>query len=173
VVLQTSDIQADFIRQLTAAQPRLFRYVATLLGDVHDANNVLQETNVVLWSKADQFRPGSNFFAWAREVAYLKAVSLVRDRNRDRLIVDHALVEHAFQEADAADDDERRIALRHCMTELDDRQLQLLRLRYAEGASMDEIAQRQSRTAAAVKMALKRLRTALMGCIKRRTSLAA
>ncbi|HEX6961424.1 MAG TPA: sigma-70 family RNA polymerase sigma factor [Lacipirellula sp.] len=171
--MPSSDAQADFIRQLTAAQPRLFRYIATLLGDVHDASNVLQETNVVLWSKAEQFRPGSNFFAWAREVAYLKAVSFVRDQNRDRLIVDHALVEHAFQEVDVADDDERRVALRHCLTELDERQLQLLRLRYAAGASMEEIARRQGRSAAAVKMALKRVRTALMGCIKRRTSLAA
>lgn len=171
--MPTSDSQADFIRQLTAAQPRLFRYIVTLLGDVHDAGNVLQETNVFLWSRAEQFRPGSNFFAWAREVAYLKAISFVRDRHRERLIVDHALVEHAFQDAEPADDDERRIALRHCLTQLDERQMKLLKLRYYEGAPLQEIADRQGRTVGAVKMALKRVRQALLGCIKRRTSLAA
>jgi RNA polymerase sigma-70 factor, ECF subfamily len=165
--------QAEFIRLLTAAQPRLFRYIATLLGDLNDASNVLQETNVVLWTKAEEFRPGSSFFAWAREIAYYKSVSFIRDQNRERLIVDHSLVEHAFQDADAADDDDRRIALRHCLTELDERQVGLLRRRYADGASMAEIAGQQGRSAAAVKMALKRVRAALLGCIKRRTSLAA
>lgn len=171
--MPTTDSQADFIRQLTAAQPRLFRYIVTLLGDVHDASNVLQETNVFLWSRAEQFRAGSNFFAWAREVAYLKAISFVRDQHRERLIVDHALVEHAFRDVEPADDDERRIALRHCLTQLDERQMKLLKLRYYEGAPLQEIADLQGRTVAAVKMALKRVRQALLGCIKRRTSLAA
>jgi RNA polymerase sigma-70 factor, ECF subfamily len=170
--LQSPDAQAEFIRLLTAAQPRLFRYITTLLGDTHDASNVLQETNVVLWSKANDFRPDSSFFAWAREVAYLKSVSFIRDQNRERLIVDHSLVEHAFQEADAADDDDQRLALRHCLTELDERQVSLLRRRYADGASMAEIAGQQGRSVAAVKMALKRVRAALLGCIKRRISLA-
>lgn len=60
----------EFVMLLTAVQPRLFSYLAMVLGDVHDANNVLQETNVTLWTKADDFTTGTNFFAWAREVAY-------------------------------------------------------------------------------------------------------
>jgi RNA polymerase sigma-70 factor (ECF subfamily) len=167
-----TDFQAEFVRLLTVAQPRLFRYNATLLGDVHDASNVLQETNVVLWAKSSEFRPGSNFFAWAREIAYFKSLSFVRDQNREKLIVDQALVEQVFDESESTDGDDRRMALRHCLTELDDRQVQLLRSRYTEGASMLEIAQQQGRSVGAVKMALKRVRASLLGCIQRRTSLA-
>ena len=171
--MQSPDAQAEFIRLLTAVQPRLFRYIATLLGDMHDASNVLQETNVVLWAKASEFTPGSSFFSWAREIAYFKSVSFIRDQNRERLIVDQDLVEHAFKDVDAADDDDRRLALRHCLSELDERQSQLLRYRYVDGASMDEIARQQGRTVGSVKMALKRVRAALLGCIKRRISVAA
>ncbi|MBA3483240.1 MAG: sigma-70 family RNA polymerase sigma factor [Pirellulales bacterium] len=169
--MQPPDAQADFVRLLTTVQPRLFRYVATLLGDVHDASNVLQEANVVLWTKATEFRAGSDFFAWAREIAYLKALSFIRDQNRDSLIVDHALVEQVFEVDDATEDDDRRVALRHCLSELDDRQVQLLRFRYVDDASMEQIAGKQGRTAGAVKMALKRVRAALLGCIRRRMSL--
>ena len=45
------------------------------------------------------FRPGTNFLAWAREVAYYKALAFTRDRNRDKLIVNQELVEKALSRA--------------------------------------------------------------------------
>jgi RNA polymerase sigma-70 factor (ECF subfamily) len=165
------DAQSEFVQLLTAAQPRLFSYVSTLLGNVHDASNVLQETNVALWAKSSEFQLGTSFLAWAREVAYYKALSYVRDRKRDRLIVNHALVEQIFARHDSRDEDERRIALRHCLSQLDPRQRDLLRRRYTDGDSMDQLAQHQNRTVPAVKMALKRVRTFLMGCINRRIAM--
>jgi RNA polymerase sigma-70 factor, ECF subfamily len=121
-----------------------------------------------MWIKADEFTLGTNFLAWAREVAYHKALSFVRDSNRDRLIVDHALVEQVFARIDVGDEEPRRFALRHCLSELDERQRQLLRHRYADGTSIDQLARQQQRSAGAVKMALKRVRVALLQCIRRR-----
>jgi RNA polymerase sigma-70 factor (ECF subfamily) len=164
------DTQAEFVQLLTSAQPRLFSYIATLMGNVHDASNVLQETNVALWAKAGDFKPGSNFLAWSREVAYYKALSYVRDQKRDRLIVNHDLVEEIFARHESRDEDERRIALRHCLAQLDSRQRDLLRRRYTDGDSMDQLARRQNRSVAAVKMALKRVRGFLLGCINRRVA---
>jgi RNA polymerase sigma-70 factor (ECF subfamily) len=166
--VDAADDQAQFVQLLTAAQPRLFGYIAALLGDVHEANNVLQETNLVLWTKSREFRPGTSFFAWAREIAYFKALSYYRDAKREPLIVDHSLVEGVFARSDALDPDERRAALRHCLAQLDERQQSLLRHRYADGASMVDLAQRQNKSIGAVKMSLKRLRVALLGCIERR-----
>jgi RNA polymerase sigma-70 factor (ECF subfamily) len=165
------DAQSEFVQLLTAAQPRLYSYISTLLGNVHDASNVLQETNVALWAKSSEFEIGSNFLAWSREVAYYKALSYVRDRKRDRLIVNHALVEQIFARHESRDEDERRIALRHCLSQLDPRQRDLLRRRYTDGDSMDQLARHQNRSVAAVKMALKRVRTFLLGCINRRIAL--
>lgn len=166
--MEKHDDRTEFIQQLTAAQAGLFRYIVTLLADVHNANNVLQETNMTLWMKADEFTPGTNFLAWAREIAYHKALSFVRDTSRERLIVDHAMVEHVFARSDSPDDDPRRFALRHCLSELDERQRQLLRHRYADGASIDQVARQQQRSAGAIKMSLKRVRVALLECIRRR-----
>lgn len=161
----------EFVKLLTAAQPRLFSYLAMVLGDVHDANNVLQETNVTLWTKADDFTPDSNFFAWAREVAYFKALAFTRDRRRDKLILDQEYVEQVIEESEFADLDQRRATLRHCLSELSEKQLNLLRQRYGAGTSIAVIAEGEHKTAAAVKMVLRRLRMALMGCIERRLAL--
>jgi RNA polymerase sigma-70 factor (ECF subfamily) len=167
-----SDGRDQFVQLLTSAQPRLFSYLVMLLGDVHDANNVLQEANVTLWTKADDFTPGTNFLAWAREVAYFKALAFVRDRKRDKLIVNQELIETLVARPDFSEIDPRRVALRHCLSELDPKQLDLLRRRYGAGASIAALAEQERKTDAAVKMALRRLRVALMGCIERRLTLA-
>jgi RNA polymerase sigma-70 factor (ECF subfamily) len=168
LAMMSSQAQAEFVAELTAAQSPLFGYITTLLGDVHAASNVLQETNIVLWTKAHEFQLGTSFIAWAREVAYYKALSHIRDLKRDKLIVDYRLAERAFSRVDNHDADERRIALRHCMATLDERQRQLLQTRYADGTSIGDIAREQHKTEGAISMALSRIRQALVACVRRR-----
>jgi RNA polymerase sigma-70 factor (ECF subfamily) len=167
-----ADAQTEFVAQLTAAQASLYGYITALLGDVHAASNVLQETNIVLWTKAAEFRPGSSFMAWAREIAYLKALSYVRDRKRDRLVVDYRLVEQAFTQVDEIDQDERRLALRHCVANLGERQRQLIQARYGDGLSIAGMARQQHKSEGAISMALGRIRQALVTCVKRRLAAA-
>jgi RNA polymerase sigma-70 factor (ECF subfamily) len=166
------DSRDEFVRLLTSAQPRLFSYLAMVLGDVHDANNVLQEANVTLWTKADEFTPGTNFLAWAREVAYFKALAFVRDRKRDKLIVDQDLIERVAAGRQHGEIDQRRASLRHCLSHLNEKQMNVLRMRYSAGASIAAIASQEQKSEAAVKMSLRRLRLSLMTCIQRRLALA-
>jgi RNA polymerase sigma-70 factor, ECF subfamily len=172
LAVQTTASRDEFVGLLTSAQPRLFSYLAMILGDVHDANNVLQEANVTLWTKADDFTPGTNFLAWAREVAYFKALAFVRDRKRERLILSQELVDRVVSRPEHTETDQRRVPLRHCMSELSAKQMDLLRLRYSDGEPIAKIAQQENKTEAAIKMSLRRLRLALMNCINRRLSIA-
>ena len=158
----------QFVQLLTAAQPQLFGYICALLGSVQEAGNVLQETNLVLWKKAADFQPGTSFMAWAREVAYFKALSFVRDRKRSRLVLDQELVERALDVTRHDDGDERRVALRHCLATLEARQRDLLRLRYQQGAAIEAIAREANKSEGAIKMALRRIRLALLECINRK-----
>ena len=163
---QDPDLE-DFVRLLTEAQPRLHSYICMLLGGVQEAGNVLQETNLVLWKKADQFTPGTSFIAWAREIAYFKAMSCQRDRGRSRMILDQQRIELAVAATDAGGDD-RRVALRHCLSDLQEEQLHLLKLRYTLELPIQTMGQRLGKSEGAVKMALRRVRLALMRCITQR-----
>lgn len=169
---RNADSRDSFVQLLTSAQPWLFSYLVMLLGDIHDANNVLQETNMKLWTMANEFRPGSNFRAWARESAYYCALSFSRDRRRERLVVDFSLVENIVSQTDTEEIDPRRLALRHCLSELDARKLELLRQRYRDETPLSTIAEGQHKTEAAIKMSLRRLRMALLKCIESRMATA-
>lgn len=168
--ISETDARNSFVQDLIAAQPWLFTYLLTLLGDIHEADNVLQEANVILWSKADAFRPGTNFRAWAREFAYHCALTFARDRKRERLIVDFSLVENIIAQTDMQEIDPKRIALRHCLTELDEEKVELLRERYRDNTPIATIAEKHKKTEAAIKMSLRRVRVGLMKCIETRVA---
>lgn len=157
----------EFVRLLTGAQLGLFRYIATLLGNPTDAQDVLQATNIVLWRKAGDFRPGSNFRAWSERVAYFQSRAYLRDRGRDKHVFSEALMETLAARSVEPDDD-RQIALRHCLTELTVRNRALLRERYGDGAPIRELAERHSKGISAMKAALMRIRRGLLACIQKK-----
>lgn len=162
------EVDEAFVQLLTAEQFRLLQYIAMLLGDPHAANNVLQETNLVLWRKSGEFQPGTSFSAWARQVAYWQVQAYVRDRRRDRHVFSEQLIDQlANRDYETIDEAENRIALRHCLKQVSNSNLQLLRQRYEQGLSIASLAQRLGRTQSAVKVGLMRIRRALLKCIEK------
>lgn len=160
-----------FVQLLTAEQLRLLHYIAKLLGNPNEAHNVLQETNLVLWRKSGEFRPGTNFSAWAHNVAYWQVRAFVRDRQRDRLVFSEELIEQLTNRDESSGvDADMRIALRHCLSQTSTANLELLRQRYEAGLSIQALADRVGKKASAVKVNLLRIRRALLKCIQTKMS---
>ena len=78
----------EFVQLLTSNQSRLYAYVLSLMGDCNQAKDVMQETNAVLWRKANDFELGSNFGAWMLKVAYFQVMAHRQRLTRDRLVFD-------------------------------------------------------------------------------------
>jgi RNA polymerase sigma-70 factor, ECF subfamily len=158
-----------FIRLLTAHQNRLFAYLFTLLGDLNESHDVLQEANLVLWRQSAQFAEGTDFWAWSRTVAHFQALAHLRDKKRDRLRFDDDLLEQIAQRPEpVGDDDERRLALRQCLAELSDHLREMISQRYGSGGSVKALARRLGKSESAVKMMLLRTRHVLMHCLRRK-----
>ena len=65
----------EFVRLLTGHQRQLYLFILTLLPDPNDAEYVLGDVNTLLWTKADDFEPGTNFTAWAYRVAHFEVLA--------------------------------------------------------------------------------------------------
>ena len=159
----------EFVSQLTDWQSRLFAYLVTLLGgSTHDARDVLQETNLVLWRKIQEFEPGTDFGAWARRVAYYEALAFIRDRKRDRHVFDDDLVALFGEEwtPHLSDGEERLISLRHCLTGLSEEERLLIDRRYRGREAVRKLAEDYRRKESAMKMKLMRIRESLHTCIQ-------
>jgi RNA polymerase sigma-70 factor (ECF subfamily) len=164
-----ADRNERFIQTLTDHQNVLFVYLVSLLGDVHEARNILQETNLVLWRRSSEFVDGTDFGAWSRRVAHYQFLAFLRDKKRDRHVFDAALLSQLAEcSQTAADSDARRVSLRTCLAELPEGLRHLISLRYSAGVSISELAERLGKSESAVKMTLARTRQKLMYCIEKR-----
>ena len=166
----STDKTEHFVQLLAAHQNRLYGYVFSLLGDHSRAADVLQETNIVLWRKIDEFQTDKAFLPWAFAIARFQVLAHLRDKKRDRLLLDAELAEAISEESEhqAAKLDELRDALRPCLTTLTDGNRELVERRYFRGMSISDIAAEVDRTVSAVKVALLRSRRHLSDCIQRR-----
>ncbi len=159
----------QFVRLLTESQRLLYVHILGLLASSADADEVLQETNLVLWRKAADFQPGSNFVAWACRVAYFEVLAFQKRRGWERLSFEPQLLEKlASESADRADHfDARRQALALCLSKLSPRDRDLILRRYQSSNSAAAIAGQVGRTVQATYQALHRIRTGLSICIRR------
>lgn len=159
----------EFSRSLIACQDRLYAYAQALLGDPVAVEDVVQQTNLILWRKAAEFQPGTEFGAWACRVAFYEILKHRQRLARDRLLFDDDLLtllaERVEQRSETASD--RRAALRHCLSQLTSSQRDLLTRRYGPEASVQALAAQLNRPVASVSQTLYRLRITLTECIER------
>jgi RNA polymerase sigma-70 factor, ECF subfamily len=163
--------RGEFVQSLTKAQLGLLRYITALVGNTDAASNILQETNLLLWQKADEFQPGTNFDAWATKVAYWQVKAYVRDRGRDRHVFSEEVVTQLAESAEEATDVDTTVRLlQRCLEVLRGADRELIALRYGNGFSVRQLSSHLGKSPAAVKGALLRTRRALRACVERRLS---
>jgi RNA polymerase sigma-70 factor (ECF subfamily) len=165
---QQSDLQ-DLVALMTQYQGRLYAYILSLLGDVNAANDVLQETNIVLWKESRQFVPGTNFKAWSFRIAHFQCMAYRQKQLRDKVVFSDEIVAALAIESKELDDryEERAVALERCLEKIQPRSREALRLRYAEEQAVGDMAKTMNCKSNAVSQLLFRARQWLIACVKR------
>ena len=60
-----SERKAEFADYLRQHQSQLFGYIHSLVRDLNDADDLFQQTTVILWNKFAEFDRRRSFVAWA------------------------------------------------------------------------------------------------------------
>lgn len=162
----------EVTRLWTLAVPPVSAFVASLVRDFQDRDDVLQDTAVAVVESFDQYDPARPFLAWALGVARNQALLYLRRKGRDRLAFDTAAVEAlAAAFAGVAPAEVYKLdRLRECVTALDDKARELCRLRYADDLNPAAIGERLGVGANAVAKALQRVRDRLRECVERKAA---
>ena len=157
-----------FIREFTLSQRPLYLYILPLVGNSADADEVLQETNLVIWAKWHQFEAGSNFLAWGRAIARLEVFRNRRGRSRKLTYLDQDILELVASRSETVNDqlEARQAALSKCLSQLRPKDRELLQMRYQPGSNGDKVAKALGRPANSVYQSLGRIRRVLMECVR-------
>lgn len=158
----------QFVELMTSFQGRLYAFILSLMGDPNSANDILQETNIVLWNKSSEFELGTNFKAWSFRIASFQVMAYRQRCMRDRLIFDDDMIQEIIAESTDMDElyEFKQQKIQSCMSNLPDRQRDLIKRRYSLGHTVMDIAQELKSTANSIAQALFRARNNLTQCVK-------
>jgi len=158
----------EFVRQLTGSQSMLYAYISALLGGTEGAQDVLQETNMVLWNKAAEYDVDRPFLAWSYAFARFQVMAWRKKQSRCRLVLDDALVDQVADEFHGQDGSPapHMDALESCVRKLPESHRQLVDSRYSQGETVQQIATRLGRPQNAIAASLYRIRKMLLDCMQ-------
>ena len=163
---------SKFMMLYTQSVPILRSFLRKLLPNWQDVDEVLQNTSLVLWKKFEQYEEGTEFSKWACVIGRYEVLRYKRSKARDRHYFGDDLLELLAEENISNHDrlEAERKALQVCLNKLDDKQKKITLSAYSGQQNIKEVAETYGRTATAMYKALKRIRTNLMGCIKKEVS---
>ncbi len=157
----------EFARLYSRNARRIYGFIMTLVFSHHDAEEVFQNTSVVLWNKFGEFQAGSSFFAWASRVAYFEVLGFMKQLRKSRQLSGET-IELLANEAIALSDasSSRQDALEDCLSRLNATDRELLQARYYHQRPPKQIATMQSRSVDSVYRALSRIHNMLLKCVQ-------
>lgn len=156
-------------------KPVIAAYIAGIIGNFDAAEDVFQETIVVVCNKWQDFDPSRNLRAWCLGIARRQALKWIRSQRRYVPVLDEEALS-AFVADSTWQEHEgpgvfRFELLRKCLDKLTEKARTMILLRYGESLNCTEIARRFERPVNSVYVTLTRIRAKLRKCIRQQRAM--
>ncbi len=185
-----------FVQLFAQTRDKLFSHIFALLPNWTDAEDVFQQTSLVLWRKFGEFNaevkkgispicdrrpeggrgdldlspfsPADAFLAWARRVAYFEVCNFRRVASRDRLQFDDDLLGHLAEDRGNLSESpsQKRDFLMDCIAKLTADQRTLLLQAYDDAMTIQQLAEEIGRAPQTIYNRLNQIRRTLFKCVE-------
>lgn len=163
-----------YISRLLLYQEDVYGYILSLLPHRADAEEVTQQTALVLWRCRGQFDCRRDFLPWAFGIARNEVRRRLREPGGAKLV---SFSPEMIDELAASPDhlvsgiSEQRVAMETCLGKLEPTQRQLIERCYQGKENIKSIANEMAVTPTALYLRLHRLRKALVDCVGRQLAM--
>jgi RNA polymerase sigma-70 factor, ECF subfamily len=159
----------EFLRLLMANQKRIYAFILATVPNHQDADDLFQETVLLMWSKFDDFQRGTSFVAWGCTIARYQILSVRKQHSVRSLRFSEMALELLHSESGPVLEqiDSRTQALRTCIRKLSPRDYELICLRYQDEVAAKSIAQRMGQSVQSIYKRIARIHEALLRCVRR------
>ena len=161
-------------QMLLAYRDVLFSYIMALVRDVSEAEELFQETALVILNKEKEGIQVKHFGSWSREIARRKILEYwnAGKTRKARFLSAEALdaLDTEFNRRDEAGGErigELLQRLKQCIRELPEHLRRCIDFRYSHGLSFREIGKKLRRSAGTAQVMLSRIRQKLLDCVER------
>src|SRR5678815_4477680 len=91
--LSEAESRKRLMTLMTRHQRQIFSYIYVLVHNRSDAEDLLQETSLVICEKFHEFREGTDFVAWACQIAYWRVRYSRQKYARSKVLFDQEIVD--------------------------------------------------------------------------------
>jgi RNA polymerase sigma-70 factor, ECF subfamily len=160
--------QQRFLSLFLRSEREIFRYVAVLVPNVTDAEDIVQQTAIALWEKFDAYDPAQPFTPWACRFALNKTKQWIERRQRWQALLAGGLAEELAQRSEELRPgiETRLKYLESCLNKLPAEQRSIVEGYYYRRDDIGKVAEQSGCTVAATYKTLQRIRQALQACIE-------
>ena len=167
-----SRAEDQFVRLFSKSQCVLHAYILGLTRSAADADDILQEVNLALWRKRDQYDLRSNFLTWALGFARVEISNFRRKTAKGRLLFSDDVLNLLASDwpADVGVYEQRLSALAACLQRLREDDRAYVAAFYRQETSVRELAAATGVSASSIYKILHRARESLRRCVKSRVA---
>ena len=168
--LASGGVEEEFVRLYSMAYSRIYRFILTLVPARNDADEVLQETSLVLWRKFGQYDRERDFVTWACGIARVEVLRLFQEKRRFAKLFDSELLE---QLASTYNDHSEELDIRYefladCRSHLSSEDLSLLGMAYNSDFGMKRATSLLDKPLSTLYRHLARIKSALFKCVEQK-----
>ena len=160
---QSGDEQA-FAELMRAYYAFVYRIVINIVNNPHDAEEVVQDTFLNVYRGLTEYEERTKFRSWLAKIARNRALNWRREQRADSVPIDD-VGESAVQAADSLDErlirDEQRELIRRAMGALSQKDRDIARAYYLDGASYEELIRTHGLSYKAISFRLSRAKRTL------------
>lgn len=146
-------------------------FLATVTNNYHLAEDVFQEVCIKAIKREEEFESKVHLLNWAHRVGRNRAIDLLRARDGKYQGLSEEVLEalsSVWQTSGVSNLREMQESLRYCLEQLTPNNRTILQLRYFEGRSGGDVAQRMGRKLPTIYQALARIHKTLGECVRQR-----
>jgi len=160
--------QQRFLSLFLRSEREIFRYVAALVPNVADAEDIVQQTALALWEKFDAYDSSQPFTPWACRFALNKTKQWIERRQRWQALLEGGLAEELAERREQlrTEIETRLKHLEGCLNKLPEEQRSIVEGYYYRRDGVEKLAEHSGRTVAATYKTLQRIRESLQLCIE-------
>jgi len=164
-----------FIEQVREHHARLRGFVRALGVAPMWVDDVAQEAFIVAYNRLSEFDHERDFGPWLRGIARNLVINERRKDARRKRILSDNLTDVLLSTSSLPEEEdeemgdralEKMMTLRQCVKKLPEKSMALLRARYEDNLSAQDIAESMKMKSPAVRKALERVRIALRKCVE-------
>lgn len=168
LIMRPKGPEEHFIFLMSTNQRKIYSYILSAVARQNIAEEIMQQTLLVMWRNFSRFKAGSNFSAWGKEIAKYEIFNY-RKKKAKEIFLDRESLNRVLEASRKIEksSDQRMKALEGCLKKLTEKKRRLIHYRYNEGLSCSTIAERTNAPLFTIYKTLARVHATLQECVRR------